>query len=156
MGTPVQVVFDASDPHVLARFWTEALHYRPEDHDGVVGQLLDAGRLTADGFVEIDGRRAFRDVAACFDPEGKGASPVLSTHGSGIALAANSPVWAMVSLVTGAGVLSTGLIAARSAGQADAFRHMAAPVDVVRTGERPTWPDSGQGGGSPRRGSPSR
>lgn len=68
----VQVVFDAVDPHVLAQFWAEALHYQQEDHSAVVGQLLEAGRLRNSDIVEIHGRRAFRDVAACCDPDGAG------------------------------------------------------------------------------------
>lgn len=28
MGTRVQVVFDAADPHALAQFWAQALHYQ--------------------------------------------------------------------------------------------------------------------------------
>lgn len=72
MGIKVQVVFDAADPHALAQFWAEALRYRPEDHSGIVGQLVEAGRLREDDVVEVDGRRAFRDVAACADPDAAG------------------------------------------------------------------------------------
>lgn len=72
MSTKLQVVFDAADPHALARFWAQALHYQQEDHSGVVGQLLDAGRLREADVVEIGGRRAFRDVAACYDPDAAG------------------------------------------------------------------------------------
>jgi hypothetical protein len=68
----VQVVFDAADPHRLARFWAEALHYQQEDHSGFIAQLLEHGRLRSEDVVEIEGRRAFRDVAACHDPEGTG------------------------------------------------------------------------------------
>lgn len=72
MGTRVQVVFDAADPHALARFWAAALRYRGEDHSGVVTQLLESGRVREQDVVEVDGRRAFRDVAACTDPDGVG------------------------------------------------------------------------------------
>ena len=72
MGTKVQVAFDAVDPHALARFWSAALGYQQEDHSGVVGQLLEAGRLGEDEVAEVDGRRAFRDVAACADPAAVG------------------------------------------------------------------------------------
>lgn len=72
MGTKVQVAFDASDPHALARFWAAALRYEPEDHSGVVAQLLTAGRLADQEVLEVDGRQAFRDFAACADPAGLG------------------------------------------------------------------------------------
>lgn len=72
MSTRVQVVFDAADPHALARFWAKALRYQQEDHSGVVDQLLQGGRLREDDDVEVEGRRAFRDVAACTDPDGSG------------------------------------------------------------------------------------
>lgn len=72
MGATVQVVFDAADPHALVRFWAQALRYQPEDHSGVVAALLEGERLRASDVVEVDGRRAFRDVAACADPDGSG------------------------------------------------------------------------------------
>jgi Glyoxalase-like domain len=72
MGTTIQVVFDAADPHALARFWAQALGYRQEDHSAVVDQLVAAGRLTAAEVIEVDGIRGFRDVAACSDPNATG------------------------------------------------------------------------------------
>jgi hypothetical protein len=72
MATRVQVVFDAADPHALVRFWTQALHYEQEDHSGIVRQLLDAGLITDEEVQEVDGRRAFRDLAACSDPDARG------------------------------------------------------------------------------------
>jgi len=72
MATRVQVAFDAGDPHALARFWASALRYEVEDHTTVVDGLLQAGRLTASEVMEVDGRRAFRDVATCRDPDGAG------------------------------------------------------------------------------------
>lgn len=72
MGTKVQVAFDAADPHALARFWAEALHYQPEDHSGVVAQLLEKGLLGDADVIEVNGRQAFRDVATCVDPDGQG------------------------------------------------------------------------------------
>jgi hypothetical protein len=72
MGVRVQVVFDAADPHALARFWAAALRYDREDHRELVGQLHAAGRLTDEEVLEVDGRKVFRDVAACTDPEGIG------------------------------------------------------------------------------------
>jgi hypothetical protein len=66
----LQVAFDTADPHAQARFWAEALHYEVEDHSSLVGHLLDAGQLQPAEVIEVDGRRAFRDVAACRDPQG--------------------------------------------------------------------------------------
>jgi hypothetical protein len=40
-----QVVFDATDPHALAAFWADALHYEHEDIDAFVGGLVDAGHV---------------------------------------------------------------------------------------------------------------
>jgi Glyoxalase-like domain len=68
--TRLQVAFDTADPHAQARFWAKALHYEVEDHSGVVEHLLDAGQLQPADLMEIDGRRVFRDVAACRDPSG--------------------------------------------------------------------------------------
>ena len=72
MGTRIQVAFDAADPHALARFWAEAVRYRQEDHSGIVAELLAAGRLSPSEVVEVDGHPAFRDVAACSDPDATG------------------------------------------------------------------------------------
>jgi len=72
MGTKVQVAFDAADPHLLARFWASALRYEQEDHSGIVGQLLHTGQFGEGDVAEVDGRRVFRDVAACSDPDGAG------------------------------------------------------------------------------------
>ena len=66
----LQVAFDTGDPHAEAGFWAEALHYEVEDHSYVVDHLLGLGHLQPADVVEVDGRRAFREVAACRDPEG--------------------------------------------------------------------------------------
>lgn len=72
MGTRVQVAFDTADPHAQARFWAAALRYEVEDHSGFIAQLLAGGQLGEDDVIEIDGRRAFREVATCRDPGGTG------------------------------------------------------------------------------------
>lgn len=72
MATGVQVTFDAADAHRLARFWAEALHYQKEDHSAFIGQLLAAGNLQSDDVIMDEGHHAFRDVAACRDPDGPG------------------------------------------------------------------------------------
>lgn len=72
MATGVQVTFDTVDAHRLARFWAEALHYEKEDHSAVIADLLAAGQLQPDDVVTDEGHAAFRDVAACRDPDGHG------------------------------------------------------------------------------------
>lgn len=72
MAIGVQVSFDAADPHSLARFWAAALGYEQEDHSGIVERLLAAGHLPPDQAIELHGRKAFRDAAACRDLEGRG------------------------------------------------------------------------------------
>src|SRR5258708_7905892 len=56
----------------MARFWAGALSYEKEDHIAFVRQLLDAGTITSEDTVEVDGGAQFADVSACRDPEGNG------------------------------------------------------------------------------------
>lgn len=70
MSSDFQVTFDTSDPHRVARFWAQALHYEKEDHTAVVAQLLAQGRIPDQATTEIDGGRQFADVSACRDPQG--------------------------------------------------------------------------------------
>jgi glyoxalase superfamily protein len=65
-----QVAFDCADPHAQARFWAEVFGTEVEDHHDLVEQLVAAGRMPAEERIEIDGRSAFRDVAAVRDPSG--------------------------------------------------------------------------------------
>ncbi len=65
-----QVTFDTTDPHRQAQFWAAVLALQVEDHADLVDQLLAAGRLGAEERVTVNGRSAFRDVAACRDPDG--------------------------------------------------------------------------------------
>ncbi len=64
-----QVVFDAVDPHSLAAFWAEALHYEHEDVDAFVTGLADAGQVPVEYTVEIDGKRRWRSVASLRHPD---------------------------------------------------------------------------------------
>jgi hypothetical protein len=68
-----QVTVDAVDPHRLARFWAEALHYDLEDHDSFIRQLLTQGVASEDDVVEVDGRLAWKTGAAIRHP---GAPPI--------------------------------------------------------------------------------
>jgi catechol 2,3-dioxygenase-like lactoylglutathione lyase family enzyme len=65
-----QVTFDCADPHAQARFWAQVLGLEVEDHSALVDQLVAAGRLPAEERAVVEGRSAFRDVAAARDPAG--------------------------------------------------------------------------------------
>jgi catechol 2,3-dioxygenase-like lactoylglutathione lyase family enzyme len=65
-----QVTFDCADPHAQARFWAQVFGTTVEDHSGFVAGLVADGRLPAEETITIDGRSAFRDVAAVSDPTG--------------------------------------------------------------------------------------
>ena len=65
----IQVVFDAAEPHALAAFWAEALHYEHEDIDAFVRGLVDAGYVPVEYTVEIEGKRRWRSVASLRHPE---------------------------------------------------------------------------------------
>lgn len=64
-----QVVFDARDPHALAAFWAEALHYEHEDLDAFVRGLRDGGHVPADFVTEIDGKLRWKTVASLRHPD---------------------------------------------------------------------------------------
>jgi catechol 2,3-dioxygenase-like lactoylglutathione lyase family enzyme len=65
-----QVTFDCADPHAQARFWAEVFGAVVEDHSALVDRLVAEGQMPADDRVTVDGRSAFRDVAACRDAAG--------------------------------------------------------------------------------------
>jgi len=65
-----QVTFDCADPHAQASFWARVFDRAVEDHSVLVDQLVAEGRMPAGDRIVIDGRSAFRDVAACSDPGG--------------------------------------------------------------------------------------
>ncbi|MEV8504586.1 VOC family protein [Actinoplanes sp. NPDC051475] len=64
------MTFDCADPHAQAAFWATVLGSAVEDHSELVDQLVAEGRMPADHRIMVDGRSAFRDVAACTDPTG--------------------------------------------------------------------------------------
>lgn len=72
-----QVVFDAREPHGLAAFWAEALHYEHEDIHAFVRGLVEAGLVPDDYTIEIDGQRRWRSLASLRHPDdpvdGRGA-----------------------------------------------------------------------------------
>ena len=64
-----QVVFDAAEPHALAAFWAEAVHYEHEDIHAFVSGLVDAGHVPVEYTIEIRGRRRWRSVASLRHPD---------------------------------------------------------------------------------------
>ena len=67
-----QVVVDCADPHRLARFWSEAMHYEIEDNNDQVKALIEQGLVTRDETMEVDGRLFFSTAVAINDPAGTG------------------------------------------------------------------------------------
>ncbi|MFG3225979.1 VOC family protein [Kitasatospora sp. NPDC048194] len=64
-----KLVIDCTDPHRQAAFWGAALDYTVEDHSALVARLLDAGAVTPEAVTELDGRPAWRTLAAVRHPE---------------------------------------------------------------------------------------
>ena len=64
------MTFDCADPHAQATFWAQVFGSAVEDHSAFVDQLVAEGRMPPDDRIVVDGRSAFRDVAACSDPAG--------------------------------------------------------------------------------------
>jgi hypothetical protein len=64
-----QVVFDAADPHAVAAFWAEALHYEHEELTAFIDGLVDAGHVPVALTVEIDGKRRWRELATLRHPD---------------------------------------------------------------------------------------
>jgi hypothetical protein len=65
-----QVAIDCADPHLLARFWAEALAYTVEDHHDQVLKMIELGFASREDAVEMDGRLSWPTAAACADPHG--------------------------------------------------------------------------------------
>ena len=64
-----QVVFDATEPHALAAFWADALHYEHEEIDAFVSGLVDAGHVPVEYTIEIEGKRRWKSVASLRHPD---------------------------------------------------------------------------------------
>jgi hypothetical protein len=74
-GMRTQVTFDCADPHAQAAFWAQVFGSIVEDHSELVDRLIADGIMPAEDRITVNGRSAFRDVAACGD--GTGAEPRL-------------------------------------------------------------------------------
>ena len=64
-----QVVFDAIEPHVVAAFWAEALHYEHEDVDAFVTNVVNSGHVPIEYTIDIGGKRRWRSVASLRHPD---------------------------------------------------------------------------------------
>jgi hypothetical protein len=64
-----QLVFDCADPHALAAFWAEALHYEHEEIDAFVRGLRDAGHVPAELTTEVDGKVRWKELASLRHPD---------------------------------------------------------------------------------------
>ena len=64
-----QIVFDAAEPHALADFWANALHYEHEDLDAFVSGLVNDGRVPVEYTIEVDGKRRWRSLASLRHPD---------------------------------------------------------------------------------------
>jgi hypothetical protein len=65
----IQVVVDATEPHALAAFWANALHYEHEESDAFVRGIVDAGHVPTEYTVEVGGKRRWRAVASLRHPD---------------------------------------------------------------------------------------
>lgn len=75
-----QIVFDAADPHALAAFWADALHYEHEEIDAFVRGLVESGRVPAEYTIEIGGKHRWWSVAVPGVPLGKQRSRTFATE----------------------------------------------------------------------------
>lgn len=80
MALDWKLVVDCTDPIGLADFWANALGYVVEDNSVLIQRLLDAGIVDADAYVEVEGRKAWRIMAAVRHPD----DPVDPASGTGL------------------------------------------------------------------------
>lgn len=69
MALHFKVVIDCQDPNGLAAFWAAALGYVVEDNIPLIDQLIATGAVPEEATLVIDGRRAWRDLAAVRHPD---------------------------------------------------------------------------------------
>lgn len=80
MAVNFQVVVDCRDPNRLAAFWAAALGYLVEDNAALISRLLAARAVPAQATMDIDGRLAWRELAAIRHPD----DPVQPDTGAGL------------------------------------------------------------------------
>ncbi|MFI7603811.1 VOC family protein [Micromonospora sp. NPDC049366] len=64
-----KLVVDCADAIPLARFWAAALDYEVEDNSDLIDRLVEMGAVGPEAYVDIDGRRAFRELAGIRHPD---------------------------------------------------------------------------------------
>lgn len=71
MPVHFKICVDCAEPHRLAAFWAEAMDYKVEDHSHLIEGLLAQGVITDDPdlLTEVDGHKAWRELAAIRNPE---------------------------------------------------------------------------------------
>lgn len=80
MGTTAfTVTFDCADPHRQAAFWATALDWQVEDNSRLIAALQQAGHVTADDVIGIEGVVSWETAAAVRDP----ADPMDESSGVG-------------------------------------------------------------------------
>lgn len=80
MAIEWKLVVDSHDAIAIARFWAAALGYEAEDNSELIEQLLAAGQVTDADVTVVDGRKAFRELAAARHPD----DPVQPVSGIGL------------------------------------------------------------------------
>ncbi|MBU8857305.1 MULTISPECIES: VOC family protein [unclassified Micromonospora] len=80
MARDWKLVIDCADPIGLARFWAAALGYQVEDNSVLIERLVAAGAVPPEAYVEVDGRKAWRELAAVRHPD----DPVDPASGTGL------------------------------------------------------------------------
>ncbi|SBT48390.1 VOC family protein [Micromonospora auratinigra] len=80
MAREWKLVVDCADPIRLARFWAEALDYQVEDNSALIDRLVAAGAVPPQAYVEVAGRKAWRELAAVRHPD----DPVDPASGTGL------------------------------------------------------------------------
>ena len=64
-----QIVFDCTDPHLLVRFWADAMDLDVEVDSAFVERKVAEGQAQEADTVMIEGERHWRDAAACSDDD---------------------------------------------------------------------------------------
>lgn len=80
MALEWKLVVDCTDPLQLARFWASALGYEVEDNSDLIERLVSAGAVGESDYTVVDGRKAWRELAAIRHPD----DPVDEPTGTGL------------------------------------------------------------------------
>jgi hypothetical protein len=67
--TPHTIVFYASDPHRLARFWADAMGYVLENNEVLISAVLAGGGAQESDTTVVDGQRFWSEALAIGHPD---------------------------------------------------------------------------------------